>query len=51
MGGAAGVMAKDTLGTSIIAARARLVRIIDKCFMNKNRYGGILIFCSVSIKH
>jgi len=44
MGG--GVMANDTPGTSLIAARARLVRIIDKCFRNKNKYDGILIFCS-----
>jgi len=32
MGG--GVMAKDTPGTSIIMEWTRLVRIIDKCFMN-----------------
>jgi|YelNatPaOPRAMG01_1025707.scaffolds.fasta_scaffold16218_4 hypothetical protein len=49
-GGAVGVMANDTPGTSIMAARARLVRIIDKCFMKKNGYGVILIFCSHSIK-
>jgi len=45
-GGAAGVMAKDTPGTSIIMARARLVRIIRKCLILEYNYDYILIFCS-----
>jgi hypothetical protein len=45
-GGAAGVMAKDTPGTGMIRARARLVKIIDKCLICEYIYDGIIMFCT-----